>query len=633
MRRVGGFDDRVLGEVAGEQREPGQRQRADAHHRKGDRDLAPQAAHLADVLLVVHRVDHRARTKEQQRLEEGVGEQVEDADRIGPCPHRHEHVAELRTGRVRHDPLDVVLDEADGCGEERRGGADQHDDGLGIRRQFEQRRQPRHHEHAGGDHGRGMDQGRDRGRAFHGVRQPGVQQELGRFAHGAHEQQQAGQRQRVGVPAEEVDGLAGEAGGAGEDGVEVGRADQREHREDAQRETEIADAVDHERLDGGGVGRRLLEPEPDQQVAGEAHPFPAEEQLHQVVGRHQHQHGEGEQRQVGHEPRAVRIVAHVADRIEVDERGHRVDDHQHDRGQGVDTQRPGDIEIAGIDPGQQHDAGIVMHEADIDERHPRQRGRDQQQRGGDQFGGARPGSRRLDRVIVMSVILVRMVVMTVIVMGDGGMGAMVVVTMIHLVATRVARMRAEDRDQTREDRAQQWQENNGLNHLPSALHQIDVFDRDRTAVAIEHHQHGQADRRFRRRHGQHQQREHLSDDVIEERRERHQVDVDGEQDQLDRHQDDDDVLAVEENAENAQREQDGGNRQIVSEPDRHRTHSPASASCSPCPDATLRTSMAISLVRAFCTGMLWRLTLALCRSVSTMAPIMATSSTAPANWK
>src|SRR6185436_3791775 len=130
--------------------------------------------------------------------------------------------------------------------------------------------------------------------------------------------------------------------------------------------------------------------------------------------------------------------------------------------------------------------------------------------------------------------------------------------------------------------------------------------------------------------GEHDQREDLADDVAEKRRERHQVDVDGEQDQFDRHQDDDDVLAVEKDAENPEREQDRSDRQIVSEPDGHCTHSGASASCRPCPDATLRTLMASSGVRAFCTLMSCRLTLALWRSVSTMAPIIATRSTMPA---
>src|SRR6476620_3092981 len=166
-----------------------------------------------------------------------------------------------------------------------------------------------------------------------------------------------------------------------------------------------------------------------------------------------------------------------------------------------------------------------------------------------------------------------------------------------------------------------------------ALHQIDVFNRDRAAVAEVHHQHCQTDRRLRRRHRQHQQREYLPDDVAEEGRKRHEVDVDRQQDQLDRHQDDDDVLAVEEDAEDPEREQDRADGEVMSKPDRHFTHSAASESRSPCPEATLRTLMASSGVRAFCTLMSCRLTLALWRSVSTMAPIMATSSTMPASWK
>ena len=44
-------------------------------------------------------------------------------------------------------------------------------------------------------------------------------------------------------------------------------------------------------------------PEADQQIGHQADAFPAEEQLHEVVGRHQHQHEEGEQAQIGHEAR------------------------------------------------------------------------------------------------------------------------------------------------------------------------------------------------------------------------------------------------------------------------------------------------------------------------------------------
>src|SRR3954463_1145769 len=163
--------------------------------------------------------------------------------------------------------------------------------------------------------------------------------------------------------------------------------------------------------------------------------------------------------------------------------------------------------------------------------------------------------------------------------------------------------------------------------MRSALHQIDVLNRDRAAVAEIDHQDGETDCGFGGRDGEHQEGEDLPDDVAEEGRERHEVDVDREQDQLDRHQDDDDVLPVEEDAENPCCEQDRADRQIVPKADDHFPHSAASASCSPCPEATLRTLIASSGVRAFCTLMSCRLTLALWRSVSTMAPIIATRST------
>ncbi len=72
----------------------------------------------------MHGHDHGAGAEEQQRLEEGVGEQVEHADRIGAHAHGDEHVAELRAGRIGDDALDVVLHEPDGRREQRRGRPD-----------------------------------------------------------------------------------------------------------------------------------------------------------------------------------------------------------------------------------------------------------------------------------------------------------------------------------------------------------------------------------------------------------------------------------------------------------------------------------------------------------------------------
>src|SRR5262249_25504145 len=100
---------------------------------------------------------------------------------------------------------------------------------------------------------------------------------------------------------------------------------------------------------------------------------------------------------------------------------------------------------------------------------------------------------------------------------------------------------------------------------------VDVFDFDGPAVAEVDHQDGKADGRLGGRHSQHQHGEDLPHDGALEHREGDQVDVHREQHQLDAHQDDDDVLAVEEDAQDAEREQHGGDEQVMAEPDHHHT--------------------------------------------------------------
>ena len=116
MRRISRFQHEILGIIPGEVRHARQRQRADPHHRIGHRDLLPDAAHLPDILFVRHGVNDRTRRQEQQRLEEGMGEKMENRALIGANPSREEHVAKLRTGGIGDDALDVVLHAANGRG-------------------------------------------------------------------------------------------------------------------------------------------------------------------------------------------------------------------------------------------------------------------------------------------------------------------------------------------------------------------------------------------------------------------------------------------------------------------------------------------------------------------------------------
>ncbi|KAG1398768.1 hypothetical protein G6F59_013428 [Rhizopus arrhizus] len=191
---------------------------------------------------------------------------------------------------------------------------------------------------------------RDRGRAFHRVRQPHVQRDLGRLAHGADEQADAddgGDRpdhrlvqqlhaQDRAVPDLQLGARVGQHAGRREHLRVVQGAEHPQHAGDAQQEAEVTDAVDQERLHVGEDRGRALEPEADQQVRHQAHRIPAEEQLEELVAHHQGEHREGEQRNVAEEPLVARVVLHVADRVDVDQQRHEGHHHHHHRGQLVD---------------------------------------------------------------------------------------------------------------------------------------------------------------------------------------------------------------------------------------------------------------------------------------------------------
>ncbi len=56
-----------------------------------------------------------------------------------------------------------------------------------------------------------------------------------------------------------------------------------EDEENAEHETEVADAVDDEGLDRRRIGGRPVVPEADQQIGSQTNAFPAEEHLGKVI--------------------------------------------------------------------------------------------------------------------------------------------------------------------------------------------------------------------------------------------------------------------------------------------------------------------------------------------------------------
>ena len=102
---------------------------------------------------------------------------------------------------------------------------------------------------------------------------------------------------------------------------EVERAEVRDQGEHADQEGEVADAVDDERLLARrGAGTLLVVVEADQEVGAEPHALPADEHDQVVVAQDQQQHRAHEQVQVGEVAAVARLVAHVADGVDVDQK-------------------------------------------------------------------------------------------------------------------------------------------------------------------------------------------------------------------------------------------------------------------------------------------------------------------------
>ena len=122
-----------------------------------------------------------------------------------------------------------------------------------------------------------MNKRRDRGRAFHRIGQPCVQQKLRRLAHRAHEQQQANRGQHWHGHAKEIKLPTGQRFGRGEHRIKLQRANREINRRHAENKTKITDAVDDKSFNGGRIGRGFFEPEADKQIGGKANTFPTKE--------------------------------------------------------------------------------------------------------------------------------------------------------------------------------------------------------------------------------------------------------------------------------------------------------------------------------------------------------------------
>ena len=239
-----------------------------------------------------------------------------------------------------------------------------------------------------------------------------------------------------------------------------------ENTEDAQQEAEVTDAINDKGFNSGCIGRGLFEPKPDEQVRNNAHAFPAEEQLHEVVSRHQHQHGESEQRQIGHKAWLAIVVVHIAHGINMNQRRDAGDGHHHDGGQRIEPQRPVGLERARCQP-----CGDRQHLVFATQRNVH--------KNGNRADGGDTNAQASDDVCT---------------------------TVTNLTSKEACDERAK----------QGHKDGKVIRHVALAFHLIDVFDLDRAAVAVEHHNNGEPNGRLGRSDGQHEHREDLPGEVVEE---------------------------------------------------------------------------------------------------------------------
>src|SRR5688572_15456009 len=99
----------VLGEKSSGSRRARDGQDRNKKSYKRDRHELLEAAHLAHVLLMMHRMDDTAGAEEQTSFEERMGHQVKHRRRIAADTDADKHVAELADGGISQNFFDVGL--------------------------------------------------------------------------------------------------------------------------------------------------------------------------------------------------------------------------------------------------------------------------------------------------------------------------------------------------------------------------------------------------------------------------------------------------------------------------------------------------------------------------------------------
>ena len=332
-------DDRILREEACREREACEAEAADQERPTDDAEAlhVAEARHLAEVELSRHAVHDRAAAQEEECLEERVREDVIDRAEGRANAEAEEHVSELRDGGVRHHAFDVVLRHADRGGEERRDAADRRNERECTWIELEERVRTRDEVDARGDHGRRVDERRDRRRAFHRVRQPDIERELRALTKRAEHQ---AVRNRGFRPLASVVERIRRRSDRLEERVVFNRAVIHPDQEDAKREAEVADAVDDERLLRRRDGTWLRVVVANEEIARETDAFPTEVEEDEVAAHDERTHREEEDADCAEETRVALadVRLHVLGRVDRDERAEASDEEHPEERERIDVE-------------------------------------------------------------------------------------------------------------------------------------------------------------------------------------------------------------------------------------------------------------------------------------------------------
>ena len=189
-----------------------------------------------------------------------------------------------------------------------------------------------------------------------------MQRELRRLAHSADEQADTGHRQQHPIAARQSQQR--QLFALGKHLGIIHRTGIGQQQADTENETEVTDTIHQKGFHVGEDRGRSGKPETDQQVRDQTHGFPAKEQLQEVIAHDEHQHGEGEERDVGEEAVIAFVILHIADGIDMHHQRDEGDDAHHHRRQAVNQEADFHFDRPDCHPGVEHavEARAIQHQ-------------------------------------------------------------------------------------------------------------------------------------------------------------------------------------------------------------------------------------------------------------------------------